>query len=395
MASLRIAVVGVLACLALSTPAAALCTSYPNTLTNGTTADGGQVMANFNCAALTSGSTINGLTLTGTTTLPGSGSITSTGSLGIQTGSPAAALDVSSTLGTFNPTGGSIIRLTNPSSTGQSPLDFFINGTLRGRVRADYAGNMNYMANGGVHVFFVGGDSGVGTEAGRFATNGSLLVGTTTNGGWAGTFKFEAKSTTNAVSGYTTAASGGNALYARVDNTASHFAGFAYNGTEVGTITTNGSATSYNTTSDARLKDTTVAQRNYRDAIAKLWVGDFKWKADGSAGFGIVAQQAYTVFPQAVQKPVKDADTWQADYSKLAPLALWGVKDLYRSADGRDQKIAQLESQISNLRRANADLNNQVDRLQKENTATSIQFTELMARVSSLEHRARIRIAQR
>lgn len=372
--------VGILAWVALSTPAAALCTSYPNTLTNGTVADGGQTMANFNCAALTSGSTINGLTLTGTTTLPGFSTITSTGSLGIMTASPAAALDVSSTLGTFNPTGGSIVRLTNPSSTGQSPLDFFINGTLRGRVRADYAGNVNYAANGGNHIFFVGGDFGVGTEVGRFAGNGSFLVGTTANGGWTGTNKAEVRNTTHALSVYTTGTSG-NALNARVDATGAWLAGFYYSTTNVGSITTSGTATAYNTTSDARLKDTSVDQHSYRDAIEKLWVGDFRWKKDGSAGFGIVAQQAYTVFPQAIQKPVKEADIWQADYSRLAPLALWGVKDLYRGADDRDRRIASLEGEVKRLRQVNAD--------------ASTQITELLTRVAALEHQGNTKTAQR
>lgn len=159
--------------------ASALCTSYPNTLTNGTTADATQVMANFNCAPLTSGSTINGLTLTGTTTLPGSSVITSTGAIGVQTSSPSAALDVSSSFGTFNPTGGSIVRITNPSSVGQSPVDFFINGTLRGRMRTDSAGNLNYAAFGGGQHFFVGGDYSVGTEAMTVASNGSVGIGST------------------------------------------------------------------------------------------------------------------------------------------------------------------------------------------------------------------------
>jgi hypothetical protein len=51
-----------------SSTAWATCSSYPNTLTNGTTADATQVMANFNCAALTSGATIDSPTFTGTVT---------------------------------------------------------------------------------------------------------------------------------------------------------------------------------------------------------------------------------------------------------------------------------------------------------------------------------------
>ena len=45
------------------TAAEAACSSYPYTLTNGTTADATQVMADFNCAALTLGATLVGPTL--------------------------------------------------------------------------------------------------------------------------------------------------------------------------------------------------------------------------------------------------------------------------------------------------------------------------------------------
>src|SRR5690348_15027174 len=90
----KVTLLGILGMALWASPAAALCTSYPNTLTNGTTADATQVMANFNCAALTSGSTINGLTLTGATTFPGSTTVTSTGSVGIGLSSPNELLVV-------------------------------------------------------------------------------------------------------------------------------------------------------------------------------------------------------------------------------------------------------------------------------------------------------------
>jgi hypothetical protein len=87
------------------------------------------------------------------------------GNVGIGTTSPGAPLEVKASLTGFDATGASILKLNNTSSTGQSPLDFVINGTLRGRVRSDYAGNLNLVANGGGHYFFVNGDSGVGSVA--------------------------------------------------------------------------------------------------------------------------------------------------------------------------------------------------------------------------------------
>src|ERR1700744_2305907 len=73
-------------------------------LMNGATADASQVMANFNCAALTQGSTIDSATLTGTTSLPGTGTVTSAGRIGVGTLSPATPLDVNSQI--LSETGG-------------------------------------------------------------------------------------------------------------------------------------------------------------------------------------------------------------------------------------------------------------------------------------------------
>lgn len=89
----------------------------------------------------------------------------------------------------------------------------------------------------------------------------------------------------------------------------------------------------YLTASDERLKNWSVEQRDYAEAIKSLWVGDFIWKNDGSPGFGVRAQQAYPIYPYAITPPKSKNKTWQADYGMLAPLALWGVKDLYARID--------------------------------------------------------------
>lgn len=52
------------------------------------------------------------------------------------------------------------------AATGQAVLHFRANGGLRGGIRADYQGNLNWFAQGGDHVFFTDGDFSVG--AARF-----------------------------------------------------------------------------------------------------------------------------------------------------------------------------------------------------------------------------------
>jgi hypothetical protein len=144
---------------------------------------------------------------------------------------------------------------------------------------------------------------------------------------------------------YNNAASG-SALICRVDNSAANLASFSYSGTTVGAITTNGSATTYATTSDARLKNVCPQQADHRDAIRALWVGDFTWKESGAPGFGVLAQQAYEIMPnhQGVTKPDAEEEAWCASAEPFAHLALWGVKDLYALIESLAARVAALEA---------------------------------------------------
>lgn len=109
----------------------------------------------------------------------------------------------------------------------------------------------------------------------------------------------------------------------------------------VGSVTTNGTTTSFNNLSDERLK------HNFRDfdsgaIIDGTAVYLYDWNAGGS-GYGAKAQQAYTVFPQAVT-PGNDLEPgdegfmpWSMDMSKY-------VAPLLREVQLLRQRVAILES---------------------------------------------------
>lgn len=72
-------------------------------------------------------------------------------------------------------------RFSNPSAAGQIPIEFFIDEAVRAKFRADVAGNVNWVAAGGNHVFYTGGDFGTGTQRWVIAaSDGSLMAPTTT-----------------------------------------------------------------------------------------------------------------------------------------------------------------------------------------------------------------------
>ena len=100
-------------------------------------------------------------------------------------------------------------------------------------------------------------------------------------------------------------------------------------GTEVGSVTSNGSATLYNTTSDQRLKENIVDAPDFGSVIDSIKVRSYDWKSDGShqrAGF--VAQELVTVAPEAVHQPTNPEEMMAVDYSKLVPMLVKEIQSL-------------------------------------------------------------------
>ena len=112
--------------------------------------------------------------------------------------------------------------------------------------------------------------------------------------------------------------SGGTAWTAVRFHTAATLAGYI----SVGTTTT-----TYNTSSDQRLKENIVdAPAGNIDAIR---VRSFDWKADGShQTYGMVAQELVDVAPEAVTQGETEDDMWGVDYSKLVPMMIKEIQDL-------------------------------------------------------------------
>ena len=95
----------------------------------------------------------------------------------------------------------------------------------------------------------------------------------------------------------------------------------------VGSIKVNGSATSFNTSSDYRLKED-LQDFNGLDKVSKIPVYDFKWKTDESRSYGVMAHELQEVLPDAVSGD-KDAEEMQGvDYSKIVPLLVKSIQEL-------------------------------------------------------------------
>ena len=108
----------------------------------------------------------------------------------------------------------------------------------------------------------------------------------------------------------------------------------------VGSITTTSSATTYNTSSDARLKDITGEARGL-EVINELNPVAYNWKADGKADEGLIAQEVLNIVPNAVSG--SEEEMYQMDYSKLVVHLVAGMKE-------QQELITTLQAEVALLK---------------------------------------------
>ena len=97
--------------------------------------------------------------------------------------------------------------------------------------------------------------------------------------------------------------------------------------TLVGSISITTVMTSYNVTSDYRLKED-FKSINGLDIVNKIKVYDYKWKADNSRMDGVLAHELQEVLPYAVTGVKDGKEMQQVDYSKIVPVLIQSIKEL-------------------------------------------------------------------
>lgn len=117
----------------------------------------------------------------------------------------------------------------------------------------------------------------------------------------------------------------------------------------VGTIISTNSSTTYNTTSDYRLKED-LKDFNGLDLIKSMKTYDFKWKADNSRMYGVMAHELADVLPYAVYGD-KDGEYMQGvDYSKLTPVLVKAIQEEDLKVNAHEVRIAELEQEVTTLK---------------------------------------------
>jgi hypothetical protein len=202
----------------------------------------------------------------------------------------------------------------------------------------------NYSQEAGTHRWFHAASGTAGsaltfTESMRIDSSGNLNVGVssaiTTSANTADGFTF------SKASGYawlSVSDTGGIYVQRQNDNNVFSF----YRTTDnVGSISVTASATAYNTSSDARLKDVTGEARGL-EVINELNPVAYNWKANGKADEGLIAQEVLNIVPNAVSG--SEEDMYQMDYSKLVVHLVAGMKEQQTIIESLKARITALES---------------------------------------------------
>jgi len=201
-------------------------------------------------------------------------------------------------------------------------------GILLGDTDDDFVGGIVYDNNIDALTF-----NSNDAERMRIDSSGNLLVGKTSTGDYVTGLEIQPS---GAVLAYRT--SGVAGIFGRTNT--GETVRFTNNSSIVGSISTTGSATAYNTSSDGRLKDVTGSARGL-EVINELNPVAYNWKADGQADEGLIAQEVLDIVPNAVSG--SEEEMYSMDYSKLVVHLVAGMKE-------QQTQIEALQSEINLLK---------------------------------------------
>jgi len=262
-------------------------------------------------------------------------------------GNNAEILNYRSTATVFGNGGTEAMRIDSSGNVGigtSSPADkLHVEGNiyLGASTRTIYtggSGNLHLQTNTGQTIFLRSNGS---SESMRIDSSGNLLVGTTSANFSLSTEVMDGFGVSGSSDGFVTIGVDSNYCLALQRNGSDGVIQYFFNGNaNAGNISISGSSTSYNTSSDARLKDVTGEARGL-EVIKKLNPVAYNWKADGKADEGLIAQEVMDIVPNAITG--SEEEMYQMDYSKL-------VVHLVKAVKEQQTQIEALQSEINLLK---------------------------------------------
>jgi hypothetical protein len=197
---------------------------------------------------------------------------------------------------------------------------YFVTSGAKNTILGRYDGNQGSLDIRTASNYIVLSD-GDGNPRVIVDNNGKMRVGGTSDFGTIGAIQ-------SVAGGYcigTSAANNGGVFY--------HM-NFLEGSTGRGSITSNGSVTLYNTTSDQRLKENIVDAGSGLAKLANVKIRAFDWiENKAHTDFGVIAQELLIVAPEAVSKGFTDEDMMSVDTAALVPAMIKAIQELKAEFD--------------------------------------------------------------
>ena len=190
-----------------------------------------------------------------------------------------------------------------------------------------------------------------GTEAMRINSSSRVLIGATTQyaGAQESPLYVEKSGNFGTIFTHQTDAGGYNYNSNAFNNSGTYYhAQFMEANTQRGSITSNGSATAYNTGSDYRLKNNIKPMINSLNRVLQLKPSTFIWNSTNKNGEGFIAHEVQEIIPDAIIGIKDEIDDkgnpkYQGiDQSKLVPLLTGALQEAIA-------RIQQLEARLTAL----------------------------------------------
>ena len=146
-----------------------------------------------------------------------------------------------------------------------------------------------------------------------------------------------------------TAANGVTVLTGKTSGTQNLFNFTDGSGDNIGSINidTSANSTTYNTTSDKRLKENITETHYTLDDLLQISVTDYNFITDPTQRrqTGFLAQDLHAIFPDAVKVGGSDPNTdpWAVDYGRLTPLIVKSVQQLNSKVDNLSARVDSLQ----------------------------------------------------
>ena len=256
--------------------------------------------------------------------------INNSGSVGIGIAAPSRRLHIVSSdlnIATFEASNGNSIDLGYDSLSASRTGDFFIDN------RDASGNNIQYRCGSSAsHIFNIGT-----SEKARLDASGNLLVGNTSN------TTSQAGVYLNSNGRFFATHSGSSSIFNRL-STDGDILLFQKDTSTVGSISVTGSGTTYNTTSDLRLKEN-IEPLVATDKLMAMNPVSYNWKADpdGPRSMGFIAQEMQEVMPEAVSVGDDEDAMMSMDYGRITPILVSALQDAHRKIEELAAEIAELK----------------------------------------------------